>query len=64
MCWTVLCRGKKTAEEEDDDLRCDGRVSLPAVGEGLQCHRGRHLQRLPGQVLVDQLLSPSGQGLQ
>lgn len=36
-------------------------VSLPAVREDFQRNRGRHLQRLPGQVLVDQLLGPSGQ---
>lgn len=42
------------AEQQSD-------ASLPAVGERLQCHRGRHFQRLPGQVFVDELLGASGQ---
>lgn len=36
-------------------------AGVPAVWEDLQRHRGRHLQRFQGQVLVDQLLGPSGQ---
>lgn len=36
----------------------------PAVGEDLQSHVCRHLQRLPGQVLVDELLGSSGQRAQ
>ena len=41
-----------------------GLSCVPAVREDLHGHRGRHLEGLPHQVLVDQLLCPSAQGAQ
>lgn len=42
-----------------------GRCStVPAVSEGLQGYRGRHLQRLPGQVLLNQPMSVTRQRAQ